>query len=297
MKYKKISLIIVHILFSSTYINSSLVKLEFKKEALFNMNSANEVDKYGNALHAVADKIGKATKTNNLLQFEQEVDALIDLISHGPQNAVYFYHSARPEDTASKIMIYRQGNPGMGSPVVLMIGFLQWAANHNQVNIIEKFIRIFDNFDLNNIDKNNNTLLHSAIQNNSVDVAKFLVSKKVGLNLRNKSNYDSIDQAIISGSSDIAKLLLENGALPILMNLKKYTKEQLDLLMHVTNQILYEQAAVSPESISEQTEAISTILNTPKDIAVLINQYLFNKVDSEIVARLKQMHKEITAIL
>ncbi|GFR66528.1 ankyrin repeat and death domain-containing protein 1A, partial [Elysia marginata] len=91
------------------------------------------------------------------------------------------------------------------------LGVLHCAAENNHVNIIAF---IFDNLephDVNQIDKNERTPLHSAAEGGHVDAVNKLLECKADLHKKDKGGMTSVHLAAKHGNIDVLKALLLQG--------------------------------------------------------------------------------------
>lgn len=77
----------------------------------------------------------------------------------------------------------------------------------NDPNLEEDFIK-----NKNYRDSENNSNLHIAVKNNSVELVKYFISKKYDLNDKNINGQTPLHLAIEGGNKEIIKLLIDNGA-------------------------------------------------------------------------------------
>ena len=62
-------------------------------------------------------------------------------------------------------------------------------------------------------DRDEQSALHLAVENNHIDIVKFCISKGSNVNLVKANMISPLHLACTSGLIDIAKLLVENGAI------------------------------------------------------------------------------------
>ena len=87
---------------------------------------------------------------------------------------------------------------------------LSWNADLEQISMI-----INENPDLiNQRLENDETLLTVAAYQGNTEIAEYLISKGININLRNKWDNTALHNAALRGYTDIAKLLIDNGASP-----------------------------------------------------------------------------------
>lgn len=82
------------------------------------------------------------------------------------------------------------------------------AAQKNDLDTVRKLSK---NYNLDFRDKNGKTALFYAVENENIEMCKFLISKKVNLYMKDDRNLMAIHYAVMLKNNEIIKLFKENG--------------------------------------------------------------------------------------
>jgi ankyrin repeat protein len=86
------------------------------------------------------------------------------------------------------------------------------AIKDNNIELINYFLIFKNKININNVDINNNAILHSIIQNCNEEVLKHVLKYNPKINVRNNNDETPLDLAINTNEEKIALLLLKNDA-------------------------------------------------------------------------------------
>ena len=82
------------------------------------------------------------------------------------------------------------------------------AAQKNDLDTVRKLSK---NYNLDFRDKNGKTALFYAVENENIEMCKFLISKKVNLYMKDDRNLMAIHYAVMLKNNEIIELFKENG--------------------------------------------------------------------------------------
>jgi glutaminase len=92
----------------------------------------------------------------------------------------------------------------------LVIMNVMYAAAHGDVNLLNRYCEL--GVDLDVADYDHRTALHLACCNNNMEIARYLIDRKVNVCALDRWNHSPLDDAMQYGSSEMVRLLKENGA-------------------------------------------------------------------------------------
>ncbi|ACE06350.1 hypothetical protein Aasi_0996 [Candidatus Amoebophilus asiaticus 5a2] len=95
---------------------------------------------------------------------------------------------------------------------------LHWASIKGKTAVVQILVSKLDANQLCITDKRGNTPLHSALENESIDIAKILVDKNVDLNQQNNDGNGLLHLSILHGLTEIATVLIDKNVDIIMPN-------------------------------------------------------------------------------
>ena len=148
---------------------------------------------------------------------------------------------------------------------------------------------------INALSNDNSTPLHSAVNNNNVDVIKILVDNGADVNILDNNNISPFDIAITYGRVEIVELFLSHGAniVPINSNLQLFPLQLAAGSINTAGENNIQIAKLLVSSGAKINDIAYTV--TPLDIAIKSSdlKMMFFLLDSEPLDKIKQYLKNI----
>ncbi len=147
--------------------------------------------------------------------------ALYEAISQGSMDMVklfiskgidkYSIHMAACAGDLAKVQEFIEQGTAVDANDAAGWTALVWAVNAGQTDVAEFLINNNANVNV-KYGRQNQSLLHSAIQTDSVKLIELLIEKGINVNVKNRAGQTPLYAAVLRGRVDVVKFLLDKGA-------------------------------------------------------------------------------------